>query len=529
MHGLDLPPHYPAAGDKRHRALHALSRPRYAVSGEAHNSEALFFDSGSTQTIWHRIYLEAVIPDHCGVKVHVAASDLPLEDPNDPGVVWHEHHFGETTARSLQPNTPRGAWASYPSEVPFHEGLLYRSPERDKAGLFTALVQRTGHAVSEIRGRYLQVRIELIGDGRTTPEVAALRVYGPRFSYVENYLPEIYKEVMAGPDADALTARTTQHDFLDRFVANFEGVLTPLEDRIANAHLLTDPASVPSEAIEWLGSWIGVTFDPAYPREQWRLLLQRTPELFRTRGTLDGLRLALDLATRGACSRGEIVVVEDYRLRRTFATILGADLADEEDPLLAGLVRSGNSIVGDTLILGDETRKEFLALYDVDVTRDATEEQAIEAFLESLAFQVTILVHQASQALDTGLIERIVQLETPAHVLCRVVRTSLPLLVGVASLVGVDTFLTEEPAPAPVRVGESQLGIRDFVLRPASLDPRIEGATPISPAGQAIPPIAEAGPDQLVPLGQPFVLDGSQSSPGSGGDLALYIWTLLDS
>ena len=51
---------------------------------------------------------------------------------------------------------------------------------------------------------------------------------------------------------------------------------------------------------------------------------------------------ALDLATGGAVQGGEIVILEDYRLRRTFATILGADLADERDPLTAGLAVSGN-------------------------------------------------------------------------------------------------------------------------------------------------------------------------------------------
>ena len=120
---------------------------------------------------------------------------------------------------------------------------------------------------------------------------------------------------------------------------------------------------MPEESIEWLSSWIGLTFDTAFPEPRRRALLAAAPELYRARGTPRGLGMAIDVATGGAVSSGEVVVLEDFRLRRTFATILGADLADEDDPLMAGLVSSGNSFVGDTLFLGEEHRKEFLALF----------------------------------------------------------------------------------------------------------------------------------------------------------------------
>src|SRR6185295_6941883 len=193
-------------------------------------------------------------------------------------------------------------------------------------------------------------------------------------------LPELYQETTFGAAADASlpgAPRTTAADFLDRMLHNFEGVLTPLEDRIAAAYLLTDPRTTHEESLEWLGSWIGFTFDPAIPVGRRRALLAAAPELYRYHGTLRGLSRMLDLVLDGAVSGGQIVVIEDFRLRRTFATILGAHLAEEDDPLLGGLSVSGNSYVGDTLFLGDESKKEFLALYQDDLPKDLFEAQAV--------------------------------------------------------------------------------------------------------------------------------------------------------
>ena len=284
--------------------------------------------------------------------------------------------------------------------------------------------------------------------------------------------------------AEGRGSTSTAADFLERFLDNFEGMLTPLEDRIASAYLLTDPRTTPEDTLEWLGSWIGMTFDPAYPHERRRRLLEAAPQLYRWRGTLTGLKYALEIATGGvitdgqmsggAVSGGHVVVVEDFRLRRTMATILGADLADEDDPLLGGIVSSGNSYVGDTLILGDEHRAEFLALFRADLPAMATERAAIASLYELLAHRVTVLVHQAVDPGDRGLIRRVVELETPAHVASRVVEARYPFLVGVAALVGVDTYLGAAALPEPVEVGRSYIGERDRLLRAGSLDPRLE-------------------------------------------------------
>jgi phage tail-like protein len=506
--------------------LLALSLNTLATAGEAVGQR--LFDSGSTSTVWHRLYLEAVLPPQCGVRVFLAAGNSPTApEADDAG--WCEHRFGRRLAQDSN-GLPVGAWSSLPSEVPFHAGFLPCAPRRDEAGLFTALIQHTDRRTSTLVGRYLHVRLLLLGDGRATPEVYALRAYGSRFSYVEHYLPALYHETLFGPDAAAPAtpaAPKSRADFLQRFVDNFEGILTPLEDRIAQSWLLTDPQAAPAEALEWLGSWIGMAFAPVHPPQRRRELLRQTPELFRRRGTLDGLRLALDVATDGGVSGGEIVVVEDWRLRRTFVTILGADLADEDDPLLAGLVASGNSFVGDTLFLADqasEQRKEFLALFGFN-TLTGKEQQTVRAFLDRLAFRATVLVHQAVEPQDLGVIRQVVELEKPAHIEVKVLAASDAFRVGMAALVGVDSYLTPPTPPQPVRVDHSQLGKGDRVQRPASLDPRLEGGRRAGkPPADERPAARITHPDN-VPPGESFTLRAGGSQAAVGRRIVRYIWT----
>ncbi len=161
--------------------------------------------------------------------------------------------------------------------------------------------------------------------------------------------------------------QATPADFLSRLLAGFEGVLTTLEDRVAAAHLATDPASVPEAGLDWLAGWIGVAFDPVLPAARRRDWLAAAAPLARWHGTRRGLALALDIATGGGVRSGAVVVIEDFRLRRLLATLLGVDLEGDDDPLLPGLHRSGNSVVGDTLVLGEAAGVELLALFRAEV------------------------------------------------------------------------------------------------------------------------------------------------------------------
>jgi phage tail-like protein len=459
------------------RPLVSVSLPAFATA--ARGTLLNGFDSGQAGTAWHRLYVDAEIPPDTSFTIYAAASDTAedpaaITDAND----WHAHHFGGVAGAATA--EPRAAWMRQPSELPGHTGFTGEAPEPNRSGLFTVLLQRSNRPVRTLRGRFLHLRIELRGNLRSTPCVHAARAYGPRFAYADKYLPALYRETLFGPEADAVAPGqpATRPDFLGRFLANFEGVLTPLEDNVAGSWRLTDPRATPDHALAWLGAWIGVGFEPWFPVARRRAQLRHAPALFRARGTLRGLRLALDVATGGGVGQGRIVVLEDHWFRRTLQTVLGLNLDGVDDPLLGGPVVSGNSKVGETLFLSEEgMEKKFLALFDASIQLKAAERRVVEEFFASLAHRVTIVVHEEAAPEERRLIERIAALEAPAHIAVRVKTANRDFLLGLSALLRVDTYLRPEPPPEPVEVDASTLGGGALLLRPPALDPRLEGTS----------------------------------------------------
>jgi phage tail-like protein len=547
LHGVLLPPEFPTSSGSAQ--LYTLSFGTSASSGwtpawpdvsdKPVTWHPRIFDSGTAGATWHRLYLEASIPPGCAVRVLVAASDSTI-DQADAKLEWYEHRFGSQYGGwGKSTDIPLGAWVHQPSELPSHTGLLGCHAKNSK-GLFTALVQRGGCSVElpenasssssvrlgkrvrALRGRYARVRVQLIGDGGHTPEIAALRIYASRFSYVEHYLPELYQEELFSPDAD-VDGDSTRPDFLERFLDNFEGILTVLEDRAAGSYLMTRAETVPPDSLDWLASWIGLVFDPMWPKDRRRALLKAAPKLYRMHGTLGALELAIDTATDGLQSKGVVIVVEDYRFRHTFATILGANLEQADNPLLPGLMHSGNSFVGDTLYLGNEAQKEFLSLFGPNALQTPQEGAAAQRFYDQLANRVTVLVHEDVDQQQLGLVKRVVDIERPAHVLPRLVQASTALLIGIASLLGVDTFLRNKPPLQPVRVQTSEVGRFDVVQHLPSLDPRLEAGAGNIEFGD---PVAKLSVPPFAVAGEPMLLDASDSRASGDNITTNFLWTV---
>lgn len=99
-----------------------------------------------------------------------------------------------------------------------------------------------------------------------------------------NYLPGIYQ------DADEENA-----DFLQRFLLITAHLTSGIEENLEFVHELFDPRITGEKWLPWLASWLAMPLLEGWDEEKRREIIQRTPELYRLRGTAAGLKLALRL------------------------------------------------------------------------------------------------------------------------------------------------------------------------------------------------------------------------------------------
>lgn len=435
------------------RDLLALQRPRFYVSAMATLLRHL--DSGTPDTNWHRIYLEGCIPTGCRVVVYAKTYNNPADQSSTPYV-----------------EQPQWVWCRHRSDVGFGKGIV--ESNENKSGLFELLLQRNKGPVRRMTGRYLKLRIRLEGDGRNTPAIHALKIYYPRFSYQEAYLPEHFRQELAvDPQLDDLRANGA--DVRERLLSAFEGALTPIETLIASSEVLLNPNSSPVEHLPWLAELFGQNIPGSWPESRKRRWIESTGDLQKCRGTLAGVQLALDIITDGAVQRGEIVIVENFRLRRTMATILGLSMDDVDHPLTLGTGVSGNSIVGDSLILSDSNAREFLALFAPKLAEAGgsaqNDAEIVEEFFDKYAHKVTVLLHGKAKRLRIA-VEEMLQQQMPAHLQWQLVETDHPFVLGLSPLLSVDTYLENRPPARRVTLNDTYLGAEGVLANIAAFSPQ---------------------------------------------------------
>ena len=329
------------------RSLLPLPYPAYLIGGAL---GGFGLSSNDPDCVWHRLYAEADLPAGTSLSFWARAAEHTIAPSDWAALLATLLHAPVGTARidagaaaaiaranvgvvpaltgSLSAALTEAPFHLQPvpvlvnlaSELPFHPGLaaLAGTP----GGLYELLLQRTGGANRRLTGALFDIAAVLSGDGRRSPCLRAIRIYSPRFSYQDEYLPALFHQT-AMPDEADQSPLPSPPDFRERLLANLEGMLTPMEDRVAAAEYLLDPYAAPTAMLPWLGSYLGLTLDPGWPDARCRRALAMAGRQLRERGTYRGVCLAVDIATDGAVARGEVVLLETHRLRRTNATVLG--------------------------------------------------------------------------------------------------------------------------------------------------------------------------------------------------------------
>jgi phage tail-like protein len=104
------------------------------------------------------------------------------------------------------------------------------------------------------------------------PDVPQTWPLPPRSSYLK-YLPSYFSK-------DSL---------MDRFLLIFESILAPIEQMIDHVPLVMDPHTMPADLLPWVASWLDLTLNENWPEERRRELIRAASELYRWRGTRQGM------------------------------------------------------------------------------------------------------------------------------------------------------------------------------------------------------------------------------------------------
>jgi len=213
-------------------------------------------DSGSIETEWHRIVVDAEAEPDTQIRIRYYASDLRQAVVG--GRLVDVDRF--VADEGIDPKTKLDALRPLWSEpiVDPRDALLFRA-----------------------KGRYLWLCAELIGSEKETPLVRGIEVHFPRKTYVDD-LPALYQN------------DPKSKDFLDRYLSLFQTVMAQTDRAIAEVPRAFDPDASSGPSLRWLLGWLGLEADDRWTEPQLRELLRHAPTLSKRRGT----RYALETLVR---------------------------------------------------------------------------------------------------------------------------------------------------------------------------------------------------------------------------------------
>jgi phage tail-like protein len=347
-----------------HRAIRLLALRLARSFAREGTFVSAALDGGLPGTTWHKVEVDADVPAGTSLTVETATAE-------------QRQAFDPATASWAAPLGPAGAPAPFTTEVP---DQLVQSPP----------------------GRWLWARVRLRSGGLATPALRALTIRYPRVSYLD-LLPRVYRR---DPDGTR---------FLERYLALFERILTGLEDRYERFGRELDPAAAPPDVLAWLACLIDLVLDPTWRLDRRRALVMSAMDLYRRRGTPEGLRRYVEVYTG------------------TRPVIVEAFLAGSAVPSVLG--RSGAALGCELQLAPARGLPPAAAL-----RRARAHRFSVYVYLDNDCEEAAVL----------AVVDRIVTVNKPAHTIHELVAVRPGAQVGMAA-VGIDFLVGGQPArPSPL-------------------------------------------------------------------------------
>lgn len=126
-----------------------------------------------------------------------------------------------------------------------------------------------------------------------------------------------------------------QTDFMARFLAIFESIMSPVEWNVDNFDLFLNPNTTPAGFLPWLANWFSISFDPSWNEQQQRTLLTESHEIFARRGTRWALSRVLEIYTG---VEPEIIDLQEDEDPFTFVVKLPLTKQEADRSLIEGII-----------------------------------------------------------------------------------------------------------------------------------------------------------------------------------------------
>ena len=192
----------------------------------------------------------------------------------------------------------------------------------------TGTVNSKNNLILDCVGRYLKLKVELSSlDRQKSPRFNKMIVYFSVPTYMR-YLPEIYQE------------NEQSKIFLERFLSIFQTLFEETENKIYSFTKNLDVRTTPEEFLPWLSSWLSLSFSEGWSSDNIRSFLEKAPEIFKKRGTREGLEEALSIYLQNTIrdnldlegqSRPHLQQDTDENNMRDTSSIMGKDFSKRLD------------------------------------------------------------------------------------------------------------------------------------------------------------------------------------------------------